>query len=85
MMIALISRTHKGEKERGEVNGEYGGIQGKEKGDADYGWMVQPSQQHVAPCVKGLSEDCAREVWVLVFRAGIPVEVAQEAGYVLRL
>ena len=37
MMIALISRTHKGEKERGEVNGEYGGIQGKEKGDADYG------------------------------------------------
>ena len=23
-------------------------------GNADYGEMVQPSQQHVAPCVKGI-------------------------------
>ena len=24
------------------------------EGNADYGGMVQPSQQHVAPCVKGV-------------------------------
>ena len=51
MMIAPNSRAFKEEKERGEVKGEYGGIRGEE-GNADYGGMVQPSQQHVAPCVK---------------------------------
>ena len=25
----------------------------KKEGNADYGGMMQPSQQHVAPCVKG--------------------------------
>ena len=25
--------------------------------------MVQPSQQHIAPCVKALSRDWARHVW----------------------
>ena len=35
-------------KERGKVNGEYGGI----GGNANYEVMVQPSQKHVAPCVK---------------------------------
>ena len=49
MIIAPNSRAHKGKKERGEVEGDYGGICGKEEGNADYGWMVQPSQQHVAP------------------------------------
>ena len=48
MMIAPNSREHKGEK---EVKGEYGGIWGKEEENADYGGIVQPSQQHVAPCV----------------------------------
>ena len=38
MMIALNSLAHKGE----------------EAGNVDYGGMVQPSQQHVAPCVKGV-------------------------------
>ena len=48
MMIAPNSRTHKG-----EVKEEYGGIWGgEEEGNTDYGGMVQPSQQHVAPCVK---------------------------------
>ena len=32
--------------------GEYGGVCGEEEGNADYGGMVQSSQQHVAPCVK---------------------------------
>ena len=36
----------------GEGEGGYGGISGEEEGNADYGVMVQPSQQHVAPCVK---------------------------------
>ena len=51
MIIAPNSRAHEG-KERGEVNWEYGGVCGEEEGKADYGGMVQPSQQHVAPCVK---------------------------------
>ena len=37
---------------RGKVMGEYGGIGKEEEGNADYGRMVQPSQQHVVPCVK---------------------------------
>ena len=45
------SRAHEGKKERGEMKGECGGICGEEEGNADYGEMVQPSQQHVAPCV----------------------------------
>ena len=39
---------------RGEVEGKYGRITGKEEGNADYRGMVQPSQKHVAPCVKGI-------------------------------
>ena len=39
-------------KESGEVKGEYGGVEGEEEGNADYGGMVQPSQPLVAPCVK---------------------------------
>ena len=51
MIIAPNSRARKDGKERGMVKEEYGGIRGDE-GNADYGEMVQPSQQHVAPCVK---------------------------------
>ena len=36
------------------MKGEYGRISGEEEGNADYRKMVQPSQQHVAPCVKGV-------------------------------
>ena len=48
--------------------------------------MVQPSQQHVAPCVKGAE-------WVLgtrglglmaAFLVGIPIEVTKEVGVVPR-
>ena len=41
-------------RRRGEVMGEYGKIGGNEEGNADYGGIVQPSQQHAAPCVKGV-------------------------------
>ena len=51
MMIAPNSRARKGEKERGEVKEEYGGIWENEEGNADYGGIMEPSQQHVAPCV----------------------------------
>ena len=36
------------------MKGEYGRIGGKEEeeGNTGYGGMVQPNQQHVAPCVK---------------------------------
>ena len=57
MIIAPNSRAHKGEKQRGEVKGEYGGIWGEEEGNADYGGVVQPSQQHVSSCVKGVDGD----------------------------
>ena len=46
--------TLTGEKESGEVKGEYGGIWGQDEGNADYGGIVQPSQKHVAPCIKGV-------------------------------
>ena len=54
MIIAPNSRTHKGKKERGEEKGEYEGVCGEEEGNVDYGGMMQPSQQHVAPRVKGV-------------------------------
>ena len=44
-----------------EVKGEYEGIRGEEEEEsADYGGMVQPSQQHVAPCVKVVECGLAR-------------------------
>ena len=44
------SRACKGETE----NGEYRRILGEQEGNTDYGGMVDPSQQHVAPCVEGV-------------------------------
>ena len=54
IMIACNSRARKGGKKREEEKGHYGRICGGAAGKADYGEMVQPSQQHVAPCVKGI-------------------------------
>ena len=51
-MITHNFRARKEVKERGKVKGEYERIWGEEEGIADYGGMVQPSQQHVALCVK---------------------------------
>ena len=87
MIIAPNSRANKGKKERGEVNGEYERVCGEEKGNADYGGMVQLSQQHVAPCVKvvewGFGTRGLR--MLAAFWAGIPVKVTLEAIVVPRL
>ena len=63
LMIAPNSRTRKGRKEEGK---------------SDYGGMVQPSQQLIAPCENGLGIKCLRIV--AAFWAGIPVEVTQESA-----
>ena len=47
MMITANSHARKEGKEKGEVKGEYGRIRWELEGNADYGVMVQPSQQHV--------------------------------------
>ena len=59
---------------RGEVKGEYEGIRGEEEGNLDYGEMVQPSQQYVAPCVKGFEWELNTRGLRIVaaFWAGIP-------------
>ena len=44
---------HQGEKKRGEVKREYGGIW-EEEGNTDYGRMVQPGQKNLAPYEKGV-------------------------------
>ena len=51
MMIAPYSYVRKVGKEKGEVKREYGGNWEKEE-NADYGGIVQPSEQHVKPRVK---------------------------------
>ena len=47
MMIARNTHALMGGGER-----NYGKVLGEEEGNDDYGGMVQPSQQHVAPCLK---------------------------------
>ena len=49
MMIVPNSHARKGEKKRGDVKEDYGGIRGDEQENADYG---RTSQQHVAPTGK---------------------------------
>ena len=72
--------VRKGRRGGGRSEGGYGGISGEDEGNADYRGMVQPSQQHVAPCVRVVA-------WGLgtrAFWAGISVEVTLEAGVVPR-
>ena len=66
---------------------EYRGVCGEEEGNADYGGMVQPSQQYFAPCVKGVEWGFGTRGYRMVaaFSAGIPVEDTQDAGVVPRL
>ena len=45
-----------------EVKGKYGRIRGEEEGNVDYGVIVQPSQQHVAPCMKGFVSGLSTKV-----------------------
>ena len=49
--IEKIFQKHKGEKKSGEAKDECGGIWGEEQENADHGIVVQPNQQHVAPCL----------------------------------
>ena len=76
-----------GRKKRGEVKGNMKEFGGEKEGNADYGAMVQPSQQHIAPCMKvvewGLGTRGLR--MLAAFWAGIPVEVTQEASVIPRL
>ena len=71
MMIASNSRALKG---------------GKKEINADYGGMVQPSQQPVALCVEGIEWGLGTRGlrMVAVFWTGIPVEVTQETSIVPR-
>ena len=48
--VTLVQARERVEK-RGQVKREYGKIRGEEKRKAEHGRMVQPIQQHVAPCV----------------------------------
>ena len=51
----------------------------------EYEGMVQPSQQHVALCVKGVEWGGHRGLRMMAaFWACVPVEVTQEAGVVPR-
>ena len=72
MMIATHSRAQRDEKRR-KVNPDYGG-------------MVQASQQHVAPCVKGVEWGLSTKGlrMMAAFWASIPVYVTQEANVVQR-
>ena len=77
MIIAPNSRAHKVKNKRGELKGEYGRVCGEEEGNADYGGMAQPSQQHVEPCVKAVESRLGTTGLRIVaaFWAGIPVQV----------
>ena len=80
-MILIVSnfRSRKEGKERGQLKEEYGGISGEVEGDADYGGMVQTSQQHVEWDfgTRGLR-------MLAAFWAGITVKVTQETVVVPR-
>ena len=83
-MIVSNSRALKRGKESEEVKGVYGKICGEEEGKADYEGIVQPSQQHVAPCVKVAALGTRGLGMLATFWAGIPVVVTQETGVVPR-
>ena len=53
-MIDPNFHARKGRKEREEVKWDYGRIPDDVKGNAEYGRMLQPSQQHVGSCVRGV-------------------------------
>ena len=61
-------------------------IEGRRRGMLSAGRMMQSSQQHVAPCVKGIRWGLGTRGlrMMATFWAGIPIEVTQEAGVVLR-
>ena len=58
-MIAPDSCARNEGKERKQMKGEYGIISGEEEENAGYGGILQPSQQYVTPCVKGVERGLA--------------------------
>ena len=78
-----LMHVKKGKK--GEVKGEYGRVVEEVEGNADYGVMVQPSQQHIASCMKGIELGLgARDLRIGIVLDRHPVEVTQDAGVVPR-
>ena len=79
-MIASNSLTPKVGKQRWEVKGTMKEFEGRRRG------MIQPSQQHVAPCVEGIEWGLGTRGLRIVaaFWAGIHVEFTKEAGVVAR-
>ena len=74
MIIVPNSSGHKGKEERGEMKGEYGGVCREDERNAGYWGIVQPSQQHIASCVKGFKWGLEMRGLKIVaaFWAGIP-------------
>ena len=70
MIIVPKSRAHK--RKRGGEGGIWKNLRG----------MVQPSQQHVAPCVKGIEWGLGTRGlrMVAAYWAGMPVEVVKTGG-----
>ena len=56
-MIAPDSHTRQRGKKSREVKGWYGVICEEVEGNADYGRMVQPNQQHAVPYVEGIGHE----------------------------
>jgi len=52
----MIIAPNSGARKRGEVKEDWGRIWG-EKRNADYGGMTPPSQQHIAPCLRGIGHE----------------------------
>ena len=74
--MTMITRNSRARK--GEVKGDYGGVGGEEEGNDDHLGMVQPSQQHVAPFVKGVECGLSTRGFRIVaaFWAGILISAA---------
>ena len=85
-LVVMNSRVDKEEKER------YGGIWREEEENADYGGIVQPSQQHTALCVKVVEWELGSKFLRMVasfwtssqFFSALTLEVTQEVDVVPR-
>ena len=78
----LAPNSHKVEKNWGNMKLEYGRIWGEEDGNADYGGMVQPSQQIIF-YIKYFSNNYL--ILCFFYSLGIDYNTVQEPVYFLRL
>ena len=51
-MMMIVPNSRARERRGGGEGGIWRSLRGEEEGIADYEGMMQPSQQHVTPCVK---------------------------------